>query len=461
MPVIVWDDRIQEAMDNPSVRTQLLDAIVLSYRSHPALAGYYVYDEPPPERIGDVAAVVAELRARDPQHPAFVNLYPNYAAIPDYDQYLRDYVRQVRPATIVYDYYPFLSDGSDMPGFFANLNSVRRVALDSSTPFWQIVQLTTFLGHRRASENEKLWSALQSLAYGAHGVMFFTYWSDVTADFPEPGVIDPGTGLPTDHYLEVQRVNAQVRAFGQHLVPATSQKVFHNGPLALGAVTRPPGASIYFPTSAAITTGLFDSPDYNYTMLANRDYRATVSTPAVLSFGTSRPEQLDLSSDQWVPVNPIREQKHSVTINLTLAPAAGALFRTRKPVPSGRPGAEVVFGRVRSNRGHWHLVDSGGVTYRLRGAAWGKCPSGFTSVGRNFKPNGFWLCVRNDLARNRFFVGNVVGDGGNRVHRHYFRVESGITKALGTAPWSRCRGKSRLLGKFSNPNGFWVCMETP
>lgn len=150
----------------------------------------------------------------------------------------------------------------------------------------------------------------------------------------------------------------------------------------------------------------------------------------------------------------------------------------------GPPGAEVVFGRVRSNAGHWHLVDSGGVTYRLRGAAWGKCPSGFTSVGRNFQPNGFWLCVRNDLAGNRFYVGNVVGDVGSRPHRHlhrlihrrlrdrrlrdryrrlhrhsYFRVEGGATTKMGAEPWSRCKKASRLVGQFSDPNGFWVCME--
>ena len=462
VPVIVWDNRMQEALANPSVRAQLLDAIVLSYSSHPALAGYYVYDEPFPELFGDAAAVVAHLRARDPQHPSFINLFPNYAPISDYDQYLRDYVQQVRPATIVYDFYPFLGDGTDLPGFFANLNSVRRVALDSSTPFWQIVQLTKIEGYRRASENEKLWSGLQSLTYGAHGVMFFTYWSDVTPLFPEPGVIDPGTGLPTDHYLEVQRVNTQVRAFGQHLVPATSQVVFHNGPLALGAATRPPRASIYFPSSAAITTGLFDSADYSYTMLANRDYRAAVSTPAVLSFGTGRPEQLDVSSGQWVAVNPISDQEHSLIINLTLAPAAGALFRTRKPVPSGPPGAEIVFGRVRSNAGQWHLVDSGVATYRLRDATWRECPSGFTSVGMKVQPNGFWLCARNDLAGNRFYVGNVVGGIGTHRHRHrYFRVKGGSTTRIGAETWSRCRGTSRLVGKFSDPNGFWVCMEEP
>ena len=112
----------RRALDDPTARAQLLDGIVGSYRSHPALGGYYVYDEVPPEHIADTAAVVAGLRARDPQHPAFVSLFPNYADIPDYARYVRDFVRQIHPAAIVYDYYPFLADGSDRTGFFANLS---------------------------------------------------------------------------------------------------------------------------------------------------------------------------------------------------------------------------------------------------------------------------------------------------------------------------------------------------
>jgi len=459
---MVFDDRMQEALDDPTARAQLLDGIAASYSSHPALGGYYVYDEVPPEDIADTAAVVNGLRARDPGHPAFVSVFPDYyAAIPDYDRYLRDFVQQIRPATVVYDYYPFLADGTDRAGFFANLSSVRRVALDSSTPFWFFAQLTELPGLRRASEREKLWQALQTLAYGARGVMFFTYWSNVSADFPEPGVIDPRTGLPTAHYPEVRRVNSQVRAFGQELASARSQDVFHNGPLAAGALPRPPRASIYFPSSAAITTGLFDSAGYRYAMLANRDYRATVSTAMVLTFGASRPEQFDLASGRWVRVRPVRERAHSLTIRLTLLPAAGALFRTRKPVPSGPPGAEAVFGRVRSDVGHWDLLDSRGVTYELRGARSRECPSGFTLVGTKLGPNGFWLCVRKDLASNRFYVGNVVGDVKNRRrHRHrYFRVRGGAVRTMGAESWPRCRGTSRLLGRFDDPNGFWVCME--
>jgi hypothetical protein len=451
---VIFDDRMQRALDDPAVRSRLLEGIAESYRAHPALGGYYVYDEVPPEDIAKTAAVVAGLRARDPRHPAFVSVFPNYAPISDYDQYLRGFVRQIRPAAIVYDYYPFLAGGTDRTGFFANLRSVRRVSLESSTPFWFFAQLTELPGLRRASESEKRWQALQALAYGAHGVMFFTYWSNVSGEFPEPGVIDPRTGQPTAHFAEVQRVNRQARAFGGRLGSARSQSVFHNGPLASGAVMRRPRAPIYFPSRAPITTGLFASAGYTYAFVASRDYRKPVSTRAVLSFGARRPERFDLAGARWFRVRqPTRARAHSVTVRLTLRPAGGALFRMRKPVPAGSRGAEAVLGRVRSGVGHWHLVDSRGATYELRRATWGECPAGFSQVGAKVQPDGFWLCARKDLAANRFYVGNVVNGAVG-----YYRVQSGRVTPLPSRLRLPCRGRSKLIGRLSTRDGFWLCL---
>jgi len=340
LTAFVFDDRMQRALDDPAARARLLDGIVSSYRSQPALGGYYVYDEVEPERIAETAAVVAGLRARDPQHPAYVSLFPDYyAGIPNYGQYVRDFVRRIHPAAIIYDYYPFLADGSDRTGFFTNLRTIRRISLETSTPFWFFAQLTEIPGLRRASEAEKRWQALQALAYGARGLMFFTYWSGIGPGFPEPGVIDPRTGQPTAHYAEVRRVNEQARAFGQQLASARSTGLFHNGPLAPGAVTRPSGAPVFFRTRAPITTGLFASARYRYALLANRDYGAKVTTRVVLSFGARRPERFDIAHGRWVAVRPIRLRAHSVTVRLSLGRASGALFRMRKPVPAGPSGA--------------------------------------------------------------------------------------------------------------------------
>jgi hypothetical protein len=161
-----------------------------------------------------------------------------------------------------------------------------------------------------------------------------------------------------------------------------------------------------------------------------------------------------VASGRWIRVrHPRRARAHSVTIRLKLRPAAGALFRMRKPVPGGSPGAEAVFGRVRSGVGHWQLVDSHGETYELRAASWRECPAGFSLVGAKFQPDGFWLCARKDLAPNRFYVGNVVnGTVG------YYRVQSGKVTPVPRPPRLSCRGRSKLIGRLSTPDGFWLCM---
>jgi hypothetical protein len=174
----------------------------------------------------------------------------------------------------------------------------------------------------------------------------------------------------------------------------------------------------------------------------------------VLSFGARRPERFDVAHRRWIAVRLIRARAHAVTIRLDLGRASGALFRMRRPVPAGPIGAEAVFGRVRSGVGRWYLVDSHGVPYELRTAAWSECPSGLRSVGAKVQSDGFWLCARRDLAARRFYVGNVAGG----VVR-YYRVRSGRVKRLPTPRASGCPGRSRLVARLSGPDGFWLCLS--
>ena len=111
---------------------------------------------------------------------------------------------------------------------------------------------------------------------------------------------------------------------------------------------------------------------------------------------------------------------HSVTVRLDSATGRRSSLPDAEAAAAGPLGAEAVFGRMRSNVAHWHLVDSHGVTYALRGATWGECPSSFRLAGTRSGPDGFWLCVRSDLAARRFYVGNVVKGSAS-----YYRVQSG------------------------------------
>ena len=53
------------------------DSVVNSIRNHPALYSYYLCDEPSTARFDELAATVSRLRGLDPDHMAYINLFPH------------------------------------------------------------------------------------------------------------------------------------------------------------------------------------------------------------------------------------------------------------------------------------------------------------------------------------------------------------------------------------------------
>src|SRR5258708_28686388 len=87
-----------------------LDAIVREYSKHPALAGYFIVDEPALDKFAGLAEVVEHLREKDPVHPSYINLWPNNAGANrtgtySYQDYLKLFVAEVKPAFLSYDHY--------------------------------------------------------------------------------------------------------------------------------------------------------------------------------------------------------------------------------------------------------------------------------------------------------------------------------------------------------------------
>lgn len=449
--VFVRDSRIPMSL-SASDATANLDAVIADYAHYPAFGGYDLADEPAAAAFPGLGQVVAYLRAHDPAHPAFINVFPNYG--PDqgaaYEDYLERYATEARTAMFSYDHYPFTIFG-DRQEFFPNLHSLRTLSVRFSRPFWVIGQATPHLAYRRPTEAEKRWQVFQSLAYGAGGISYFTYWSPGNEGFG-PGIIAPD-GKPTGQYREVQRINARAQSIGRYLVTARSTDVFQSPPFPGSTSPRRPGTPAHIPGDAPLTVGVFETDEHVYTLITNLSASASVTTNADLSFGATLPQKLDVTTGAWSTVS-AKVLGTAARTRVTLAPGDGKLFRAGKPVSAGGLGPAVMFGRIRGGAGFLHVVDSGGVTYQVGGAGWGQCPANYTNVGRSFHPNGFWLCARSDLATRRFFVGNVVANAGSSFH-----VQNGSTVSEGPAGWSECRGASRLLGQFVDANGFWVCMD--
>ena len=227
---------IDSRMPNPRVALPedldaRLEGITSAYSKHPALWGYFITDEPSAEEFERLRTITDKLRQLDPAHPSYINLYPNYAneqqlGTKTYDEHLSRYVDEVKPPLVSYDHYCFRIEGMLRGGYFENLEAVRRNSLSAGLDFWQIVLSTPLFDWPDIGEAEFRWQVWTSLAYGAKGISYYTYWG-IDDGAPHWNAIIDVYGYRTNHYPIVRRVNLGVAKIGSHLLGLQSVGVRH------------------------------------------------------------------------------------------------------------------------------------------------------------------------------------------------------------------------------------------
>jgi hypothetical protein len=296
LKVFVADARIPVSLGANEKAKAALDACVADYSKYPALGGYFIADEPGPSSYPALAEVVARLREKDPAHPGFINLLPNYAPAwaigKSYDDYVEQYIKIVKPFAVSYDHYHF-TKGGDGPLFFKNLETVRAICLKHDVPFWNIVQANDYGPYRKLTEAEKRFEAMQTLVYGGKGLLYFTYWQ------PPPGgegwtwgkAIVSLDGTPTPQYEHVKRINHDLQAMGKYLVTAKS--------LAVDQAAAPKDIPVVL-NDDHCTLGLFAGDGARrYLLLTSRDYKQARDVDVRITSAAPRIERLDKASGNW------------------------------------------------------------------------------------------------------------------------------------------------------------------
>src|SRR5437016_6898285 len=163
LKAVVSDPRLEPGEPEPgsSELGAALDGVVADYAKSPALLGYFLQDEPSAGQFSRLAALERGLRERDPKQLAYVNLFPNYASARQlgtatYSAYVRQFLETVRPRFFSFDYYALLKEG-ERPGYFENLEVIRRESLRSGVPFAAVVLSTPHGPYRDRSEADLRW----------------------------------------------------------------------------------------------------------------------------------------------------------------------------------------------------------------------------------------------------------------------------------------------------------------
>jgi hypothetical protein len=290
-----------------------------------------MYDEPSTDKF----ALLGYARAQIQQQASgrllpWANLYP-YTNSSDtlasleatsYDDYLQQYRSKANLPFICFDHYPLLLGTAITGDYFQNWADIRNYALKTTPnlpgviPSWVFIQSVDFSwtddsypARRKPNEDELFWQVNVSLAYGAKGIQYFTYWTptpapDALIQFGE-ALVSPSGNL-TPLYDHAKRVNAYLKVVGKALLTLRSVSVVHAGedPLPAGATAFSNDGYVISVSGSPLILGSFSNltnGTERYLLVVNRSFTDTAQPTLTLSsFSVKGVSKLDSGTGTFV-----------------------------------------------------------------------------------------------------------------------------------------------------------------
>lgn len=246
------------------------------------LAGYMLADEPGPNDLPRLAELAERINSLDPEHPCYVNLHPYYeeaqmrqVGIGNYDGYIRA-ASSIPLPVISFDYYSVTRNGL-RPTWFQNMTSIRNESLRTGRPFWGFVLSVPHSIYNRIDDATMRLQAYVNLAYGAQGLVYFTYMTPEPYDENDFHNAPIGAGgRKTATYALVQAMNRELQTVTPLFLGAKVNRIQHIGPSLLFAEklrARPENlSSVRASSSEGILVSEFTKAGRKYIAFVNKDY---------------------------------------------------------------------------------------------------------------------------------------------------------------------------------------------
>lgn len=255
-------------------------------KSHPALAGYFLQDEPAAQAFPELAAWTKQIHAADPAHITYINLFPNYATpeqlgAASYQKYLEDFTKIVPSPILSFDHYPVIQSGSApaelRSNWYENLELASAAARQAGVPLWAFALSTHHFSYPTPTLAHLRVQVFSDLAYGAQTIQYFTYWQAGAAN--DPTFIDAPImrdGKRTVAYDRVKQVNAEIQGLAPAFNGSNVVAVGHIGQTIPTGTHRyeaqSPISSIRNESSTnGAVVSLLEKGDQRFLVLVNRD----------------------------------------------------------------------------------------------------------------------------------------------------------------------------------------------
>ncbi|WP_289712512.1 beta-galactosidase [uncultured Muribaculum sp.] len=274
-----------------------------SLKQYGEIAGWFLRDEPVVSGFGYLSQFRDSVYAADTTRLVYLNLFPRMVepknlGTATYDDYLREFLKQIRLPFISYDMYPVheTSNGEAVlqPMLFTNLESAQRVSREFGVPFWAFCLSTAHTPYPVARAAHLEVEAFSALAYGAQGIQYFTYWQPVSKTWNFYHAPIDKFGKRTDVYYLIRNLNKEIQALAPVFLGAEVISVSHTGKHIPDDTHRLTSLPMPFLTIDSDGPGVLVSHLHNngkqYLMIVNRDIQN--AQKVTLSIGSKKVRQI-------------------------------------------------------------------------------------------------------------------------------------------------------------------------
>lgn len=267
----------------PELKSQTEKTIKM-FMNDPAVAGYFLTDEPGPDDFGKLGGWVKKIGAIDNKHFCYINLLPNYAnmeqlGMRNYREYVHKFIEKVPVNLLTFDFYPIVGD-TIRDKWYENLEVFSDEARKAGIPFWAFALTTSHASYPIPTLAQLRLQVYSDLAYGAQGIEYFTYWT------PQSNTWDFHHGPITlkskrsEVYDRIKMMNKEIKNLSGVFLGAKVISVSHTGdviPIGTKRLKDIPDPIEKFSTggSGAIVSVL-QKGGYSFFVVVNRNFKKSM-----------------------------------------------------------------------------------------------------------------------------------------------------------------------------------------
>ena len=286
---LIKDLNLKFLVNSPVLLTPKRPEFIKSLKDNPKLGGWQLKDEPSYASWPDLSKEYHNFLDEVPGKLVMINLVGELVKFftgpsAGITSYLEDFQNNFHPQLWSYDFYPIIIKKGDLivqyDQFYSDLEDFSKISRQTERPFWAFCETmqyeTKSYSRPAATEPYLKFEAYNALAYGAQGIVYWTYGQRKSNDVETYlSALVNMDGKKTRAWYAAQKVNSQIKKFNDIFYQCNVKEVRHTGDRIYKGTKKLSGAfgpfSMVRSGEAGVVVSLIENNEETYVVIVNRD----------------------------------------------------------------------------------------------------------------------------------------------------------------------------------------------